>query len=127
MKSEIKSFEDLMVWKKAHNNVLFIYKLLEKFPKEEKYRVIDQLVRAVVSIPTNIAEGFGRYSSKDYVHFLIIARGSVSEVKYLVLLSRDLSYITETEYNELKKELDEIGKMLNGLINSLRKKQSIEF
>jgi four helix bundle protein len=126
MKNEIKSFEDLLVWKKAHNIVLNIYNLLEKFPKEEKYRIIDQLVRAVVSIPTNIAEGFGRYTSKDYVHFLIIARGSVSEVKYLVLLSKDLGYITNIEYDELKKELDDIGKMINGLINSLRKKQSDE-
>ena len=126
MKNEIKSFEDLLVWKKVHNIVLIIYKLLEKFPKEEKYRIIDQLVRAVVSIPTNIAEGFGRYTSKDYVHFLIIARGSVSEVKYLVLLSKDLKYVTFTEYDELKKELDDIDKMINGLINSLRKKQSNE-
>jgi len=126
MKNEIKSFEDLLVWKKAHNIVLIIYKHLEKFPKEEKYRVIDQLVRAVISIPTNISEGFGRYTSKDYIHFLIIARGSVSEVKYLVLLSKDLGYISNTEYVELKKELDDIGKMINGLVNSLRKKQSNE-
>ena len=126
MKNGIKSFEDLVVWKKAHDVVLIIYKLLEKFPKEEKYRIIDQLVRAVVSIPTNISEGFGRYTNKDYVHFLIIARGSVSEVKYLVLLSKDLRYISITEYNELKKELDDIGKMINGLINSLRNKQSNE-
>jgi four helix bundle protein len=126
MNNVIKSFEDLLVWKKAHNIVLIIYKLLEKFPKEEKYRIIDQLARAVISIPTNIVEGFGRYTSKDYVHFLIIARGSVSEVKYLVLLSKDLKYVTFTEYDELKKELDDIGKMINGLINSLRKKQSNE-
>ena len=126
MKNEIKSFEDLLVWKKAHNIVLNIYNLLEKFPKEEKYRIIDQLVRAVVSIPTNISEGFGRYTSKDYVHFLIIAIGSVSEVKYLVLLSKDLSYITNREFDELKKELDDIVKMLSGLINSLRKKQANE-
>ena len=126
MKNGIKSFEDLVVWKKAHNIVLITYKLLEKFPKEEKYRIIDQLVRAVVSIPTNISEGFGRYTNKDYVHFLIIARGSVSEVKYLVLLSKDLRYISIAEYNELKKELDDIGKMINGLINSLRNKHFIE-
>jgi len=126
MKNEIKSFEDLIVWKKAHNIVLIIYKLLEKFPKEEKYRIIDQIVRAVLSIPTNIAEGFGRFTLKDYVHFLIIARGSIGEVQYLILLSKDLNYINSKEYIDLKKELDEIGKMLNGLINSLRRKQSIE-
>ncbi len=126
MKNGIKSFEDLVVWKKAHNIVLITYKLLEKFPKEEKYRIIDQLVRAVVSIPTNISEGFGRYTNKDYIHFLIIARGSVSEVKYLVLLSKDLRYISITEYDELKKELDDVGKMINGLISSLRNKHFIE-
>jgi len=121
MGNEIKSFEDLLVWQKAHKVVLSIYKLLEKFPKEEKYRIIDQLVRAVISIPTNISEGFGRYTSKDYIHFLIISRGSLSEVKYLILLSKDLKYITEIEYQELNNELSEIGKMLNGLIYSLRK------
>ena len=121
MGNQIKSFEDLLVWQKAHKIVLSIYKLLEKFPKEEKYRIIDQLVRAVISIPTNISEGFGRYTSKDYIHFLIISRGSVSEVKYLILLSKDLKYITEIEYQELNNELSEIGKMLNGLIYSLRK------
>jgi len=121
MNNEIKTFEDLLVWQKAHKAVLNIYKLLEKFPKEEKYRIIDQLVRAVISIPTNISEGFGRYTSKDYIHFLIISRGSLSEVKYLILLSKDLKYITEIEYQELNNELSEIGKMLNGLIYSLRK------
>ena len=121
MGDEIKSFEDLLVQQKAHKIVLNIYKLLEKFPKEEKYRIIDQLVRAVISIPTNISEGFGRYTSKDYVHFLIISRGSLSEVKYLILLSKDLKYITENEYQELNNDLSEVGKMLNGLIYSLRK------
>ena len=76
---------------------------------------------AVISIPTNISEGFGRYTSKDYIHFLIISRGSLSEVKYLILLSKDLKYITENEYQELNNDLSEIGKMLNGLIYSLRK------
>ena len=121
MGDEIKSFEDLLVQQKAHKIVLNIYKLLEKFPKEEKYRIIDQLVRAVISIPTNISEGFGRYTSKDYVHFLIISRGSLSEVKYLILLSKDLKYITENEYQELNNELSKISKMLNGLIYLLRK------
>ena len=121
MSNQIKSFEDLLVWQKAHKIVLNIYKLLEKFPKEEKYRIIDQLVRAVISIPTNISEGFGRYTSKDYIHFLIISRGSLSEVKYLILLSKDLKYITENEYQELNNDLSEVGKMLNGLIYSLRK------
>jgi four helix bundle protein len=121
LSNQIKSFEDLLVWQKAHKIVLSIYKLLEKFPKEEKYRIIDQLVRAVISIPTNISEGFGRYTSRDYIHFLIISRGSLSEVKYLILLSKDLKYITENEYQELNNDLSEIGKMLNGLIYSLRK------
>lgn len=126
MNNEIKSFEDLRVWKKAHNIVLLIYKLINNFPKEERYRIIDQIVRAVISIPTNIAEGFGRFTRKDYIHFLIISRGSICEVQYLILFSKDLNYISVSEYSNLKNELDDIGKMVNGLISSLRKKQSIE-
>jgi len=109
------------VWKCAHEMVKLIYKYAKTFPKAEEYRVTSQLLRAAVSIPTNIAEGTGRFSKKDYIHFLIIARGSLEEVKYLIILCTDLGYITIEHSNLVDMEINKIGKMLNGLINSLRK------
>lgn len=115
----IKSFEEMDVWKKSHQFVLKVHEVIKLFPSDEKYRIIDQLLRASVSIPTNIAEGTGRYSTKDYIRFLYIARGSLEEVKYLLFLSRDLKFLEDEIYEDLRNLLDEIGKMLNGLIASL--------
>ena len=117
---QIKSFRDLEVWQLAHSFVLEVYKITEKFPKNEEYRITSQLLRAVVSIPTNIAEGKGRQTLKDYIHFLIIARGSLEETKYLLFLSKELSFIGEEKYFELEETLNTIGKKLNNLINSLK-------
>jgi len=118
--SKIKSFFDLDVWKKAHAFVLKLYKKTNNFPKEERYGITNQLRRSAVSITTNICEGTGRYTTKELLYFLNVSRGSLEETKYLVLLVKDLEFIETQTYDELKIELDEIGKMLNGLINSLR-------
>jgi four helix bundle protein len=120
--SKINSFHDLKVWKESHIFVLKIYKIVDRFDKSEKYRLTDQLLRAATSIPTNISEGMGRHSTKDFIRFLTISRGSTEECKYLILLAKDLKYIDLNCYNELTETLDNIGKMLNGLINSLNKK-----
>ncbi len=112
-------FEKLEVWKKAHDLTLRIYKITETFPKEEKFRLTSQLCRAVSSIPTNIVEGRGRYHKNEFKHFLYIARGSLEETKYHLILARDLSYINLQSYNELMNLAIEVGKMLNGLIKSL--------
>jgi four helix bundle protein len=101
--------------------VKLLYKFSESFPKSEEYRITSQLLRAVVSIPTNIAEGSGRFTKKDYIHFLIIARGSLEEAKYLVFLCTDLGYITAIQYNKAENDMNSVGRMLNGLINSLRR------
>lgn len=122
MDKKINSFFDLEVWQLAHKLVLDVYKVVEKFPKKEEYRLTSQLLRAVVSIPTNIAEGKGRNTLKDYIHFLIIARGSLEETKYLLYLSKDLGYIDEQEYCTLQEQFNLIGKKLNSLINSLKSK-----
>jgi len=119
---KVRSFRDLNVWVESHQFVLNIYKITTGFPKEELYGLTSQIRRASSSIPANIAEGFGRFSTKESIQFLIIARGSLSEVNYFLLLSKDVSYITEINYQSLSDTIDNIGKMLNGLINLLRNK-----
>jgi len=116
------NYEELNVFKESHKFVLEIYKITETFPNEEKFRLVDQLIRASYSIPSNIAEGNSRNTTKDYINFLYNARGSANEIKYFLLLSRDLGYISIKRYLELKTKIEDIIKMLNGLINSLRGK-----
>ena len=116
------NYEELNVFKESHKFVLEIYKITETFPNEEKFRLVDQLIRASYSIPSNIAEGNSRNTTKDYINFLYNARGSANEIKYFLLLSKDLGYISVKRYLELKTKIEDIIKMLNGLINSLRGK-----
>lgn len=115
-----ESFEKLIVLKKSHNFVLKIYELTKKFPKEEMYGLTSQIRRASVSIPSNIVEGKSRNSKKDYLRFLLISRGSLEEVRYQLLLSKDLEYIKEKDYIILYELSNEVGKLLNGLINSIK-------
>ncbi len=119
-KQGVESWKDLEVWQKAHQLVLEVYRLTKVFPSEERYRLVDQLCRASASIPTNIAEGKGRNSLKEYLQFLSIAKGSIEETKYLLLLSRDLGYLDEPTYYSISDNYDEIARMINGLIKSLR-------
>lgn len=116
----IESWKDLEVWQKAHQQVLDVYKLTQKFPSVERFRLVDQLCRASASIPTNIAEGKGRSSLKEYIQFLSIAKGSLEETKYLLLLSKDLGYVDEKRYDGFVQNYDQVGKMLTSLIKSLR-------
>lgn len=117
----LETWRDLEVWKKAHEGVLRIYQLTKSFPADERFRLIDQICRAAASVPANIAEGKGRAALKEYLQFLSIARGSVEEVKYFLVLSKDLSYLTEPQYHTINDLYDEVGRMLNGLITALRK------
>jgi four helix bundle protein len=119
--TQITSWKDLEVWQLAHHSVLRIYAVTKSFPAAEGYRLVDQLCRAAASVPANIAEGKGRNSLKEYLQFLSIARGSVEELKYFLLLARDLTYMTEQDYAELSDTYDQAGKMLNGLMSSLRR------
>ena len=117
-------FRDLKVWKKSHQLTLQVYKATEAFPKEEKYRLVDQLCRAASSVPANIAEGTGRKTLKEYVQFACNARGSVEEMKYHLILAKDLGYLSAEVFDKLQEGYNEVGRMLNGLINSLRKKDN---
>lgn len=116
----MKDFRKLVVWEKSHSFTLEIYRITNNFPKDEIYGVTNQLRRASTSIPTNIAEGCGRDSSKDFAKFLQIAFGSASEVEYLILLSSDLKYIKSEIYQHLIDNIIEIKKMLSALIKKLR-------
>jgi four helix bundle protein len=115
---KIKSFHDLRVWKEAHTLVVQIYKITDKFPIKEQFGLTNQLRRAVVSISSNIAEGFGRETAKDRVHFYIISLGSLNETQNQLLISKDIGYLDKESWNELENQTIIVSKMLNGLIKS---------
>lgn len=119
---QIKTYEDLDVWKKAHSLTLWVYKTTNTFPKHETYGLSSQLQRASSSVPTNIVEGFYRNSTKELIQFLYTARGSLGETLYLLHLSKDLKYIDSNDFSTQKEEIDIIGKQLNAWINSLKAK-----
>jgi four helix bundle protein len=120
----VKSSEELDARRKAHELVLAVYAASGRFPKEEKFGVISQLRRAAASVPANIAEGFGRRSTRDFVRYLEIAGGSLEETRYFLRLSKDLSYLAESEYGALRSMSDETGRLLGGLGQALRRKLS---
>lgn len=115
---KINSFTEIIAWQKAHQLVLSVYKATEKFPKNELYCLIPQMRRAAISIPSNIAEGFKRKGKKDSGHFYNISEGSLEELKYQLLLSRDLKYISLSEYNQFTCQCDEVGRVLSGWYKS---------
>jgi len=101
-----------------------IYRVTKTFPKEEVYGLTAQIRRAAIAVPSNIAEGKGRYSTADVNHFLVQARGSLYELETQVLIATDLKYLSEAESKKLLDRSDEVAKLLNGLIRSLREKSS---
>ncbi|MBM4171228.1 MAG: four helix bundle protein [Ignavibacteria bacterium] len=121
-KAPIKSFQNLQVWQIAHKLVLMIYIVVDKFPKKEEFRLTSQIIRAVISIPSNIAEGMGRYTRKEFIKYLIVSRGSLEEVKYQIILAKDLNYIDQITFEKLISEIQLLGKKINSLISSLKSK-----
>ena len=115
---KVKCFEDLIAWKKAQELAINLY---DVFKNNKDFSFKDQILRAVVSISNNIAEGFDRNSTTDFSRFLYIAKSSCSEVKSMLYLSKQLNYITEEKSNELIHKSVEISKIITGLINSLKK------
>ncbi|MDR0874065.1 MAG: four helix bundle protein [Prevotellaceae bacterium] len=106
------NFKELIVWQKARTIVKDIYILTKKYPKEELFGLTQQIRRAVVSIPSNIAEGAGRGTNADFARFLDIANGSACEVETQLYLSLDLEYITQTEFDEINNKLQNIEKLI---------------
>ena len=111
-----RCFQDLIVWKKSHELALEIYRLTKDFPSEEKYGLVSQMRRAAVSIPANIAEGFSRKSIKEKINFYNFSQGSLHELEYYLILSKDLGYYKGVELGGM---IEEISKMLHGLTSSL--------
>ena len=109
------SFQKLNAWQEAKKLVVEVYHLLDCFPKFEKYALCDQIRRAIVSVPSNIAEGSGRMSIKEKIHFLEIAYGSLMETYNQLLIATDLAYITEESVQTIKPLIDNVAKMINGL------------
>lgn len=116
------SFQKLKVWQEAKKLVVDVYHLLDNFPKFEKFALCDQIRRAIVSVPSNIAEGSGRRSLKEQIHFLEIAYGSLMETYNQLLIAIDLTYITEESVEAIKPSIDAVAKMINGLSNSYSEK-----
>ena len=115
------TFFDLRGYKEAKLLVREVYSLMDKFPKYETYALSDQLRRAVVSVPSNIAEESGRFSIKEKIHFLEIAYGSLTETLCQLDIAHDLNYINDKEFEEEKERIDVIGKQLSGLRSSFQK------
>jgi len=119
----IKTFKDLLVWQEAMNLVEMIYLQTRNFPKEEIYGLASQARRAAVSIPANIAEGNGRISRKEYLHFLYIANGSLKELETHLLIAERLNYLTKETLEKIQIKLQTVGKLLTTLRKSLALKQ----
>ena len=116
----MRNFREYDIYIKAINFSNTIYRLCNGFPKEERYALTDQILRATVSIPSNIAEGAGRPTDADFAHFLDQALGSANEVETQLLISKNLNYITEENYQTLILKLTSIQKQLTGLIANIR-------
>ena len=115
----VRDHKDLIVWQKSMDLVVEVYRLVKKLPREETYALSDQMRRAVVSIPSNIAEGRARSSEKDYIRFLFMARGSRAEVETQLLVCLRLNYLSESDVEQALSLSYEISSMLNTMIYKL--------
>ncbi len=118
----LRNYKDLKVWQRSYQLCLEIYKITKRFPKEERYSLISQIRRAAVSVPCNIAEGYGRKTTPEYIRSLYIAYGSNCELETQVLLSGDLGYINIEKLKKLQNDIGEVERMLKALIKSLENK-----
>jgi four helix bundle protein len=118
----VQSYKDLEVWQKSVSLVTAIYELTKAFPRDELYTLVSQIRRAAISIPSNIAEGRGKRSTRDFIRFLSIAYGSAAELETQLIISSNLNYISVEQLNPLSEEINRICRMLNGLQTSLEKR-----
>ena len=117
----MRDYKKLEVWKKSHEMYMFIKKSITvKFPKEERYEMTSQLNRAALSVPLNIVEGCGRYTDKDFAHFLDNSLGSINESDYCAYAAKELNYISEEEYSKVNNLVNEVRAMLIGFLKFLQ-------
>lgn len=118
--SSVKSYKDLLIWQKGLEIVSNIYKLVEEFPKDELYALTSQMKRASISIPSNIAEGYGRSSTQSYISFINISRGSLFELETQLIIANELKFVKNQDlYNTIIEQILEESKMMNSFINKL--------
>lgn len=115
-KVSVRTHRELDVWKKSIDFVTKLYKETVDFPKQEAYGITNQIRRAAISIPSNIAEGAARDSNKEYIRFLYIALGSIAEIETQLIIANNLHYFDDESFNKLEEDRDEIARMLYGLI-----------
>ena len=116
----MKSYRDLIVWNKSMSLVTLIYTVLKKFPDEEKFGLVSQIRRCSVSVPSNIAEGFGRESNKDFNRFLKISIGSLSEFQTQIEIAYNLKYISEIEFNKIFEDSRECERMMSSFMKKIK-------
>ena len=118
----MRDYKKLDVWKKAHEQYMYVRKnIAVKFPKEERFELTSQLLRASLSVPLNIVEGCGRFTDKDFAHFLDNALGSINEVDYCCFAASEFKYVSEEEYSTVNKIVNEVRAMLISFLKFLRK------
>ena len=122
MTETVRNFHDLRVWQKAMDLVAEVYRVAKKLPGVERFVLTQQLLRAVLSVPANIAEGQGRRSTADFLRHLVIARGSLAEVETLLLVAQRLSYLTEQDMDVVATNTMDVRMLLSGLISRLQQK-----
>lgn len=122
---KIRSFKDLHAWRQAHDLVVHTYKLTKGFPRDELFGIVNQMRRAAVSVPSNIAEGFTRNSNKEKAQFYAIAKGSLTELESQFLISRDLGYISGPDFNSIQDRMYQLGKIITGLVKAIRLRNGV--
>ena len=119
MGKKIRTYRDLNIWNVGIELVKDIYKLTEKFPKQEMYSIVSQMRRSAISIPSNVAEGFKRYHNKEYRQFLYVTLGSCAELETQITIAKELKYIQKDKEAVLLERLDHIGRMITNLLKKL--------
>ena len=117
---KIKSFTELNAWKEGHKLVLQIYKIVQKFPNKEQFILTNQILRAAISITSNIAEGFGRFNKKEKIQFYYMGQASLVELQNQLIIARDVNYITFKEFDILWDQSVSVHKLITGLIKSIK-------
>ena len=117
---KINRFSDLTVWQRAHELTLETYRSTEKFPRSEQFGIVSQLRRSAASVAANLAEGFGRRTTKELLRCLQISRGELEETRYFFILSRDLGYISTVAFETMNGRCDSVGQLINALGRSLK-------